>query len=559
MYRGGAWLVYGICPCLLCPYLGAADLCYSRIRGLQHGKKLGMACSSFRRAPLFGVGFLLALVTPGETAEIYAGEGLDIRWDNTLRYSTALRLYAPDAELLSYINGDDGDRNFAPGLVSNRFSLLSEIDIAAGDFGVHASAAAWYDTVYHTHTDNRSAATNNGAAPVGQFAPAVKNLEGQHVELDDAFAYGNFTVAQTPVSLRVGRQTLLGGESRFFDPNSIAAAMAPTDYLKTMTEQDSYSSNMFLPVTQMSLTLQPRPWLSLSFYDQFEWRASRQLGNGSYLSYIDYIGAGAARLFLTPDQYLVASPNRGPASGQYGFMLHANVADTDFGLYLLRFRAKDPIAALVPDPTLEDQIGAIGYYRLLYPSGINLYGASFSTGWSGSTLAGEVSARQNTPLVSYDARTPPAPAGTPYYARGDTLHAQISIITELTEPSLWDRADATAEIANDDILSLAGVPAGVPPFSRFGLKARARVEPHYFQVLPNLDMTGLIELGFNMAGRGFTYYAQNSGTGDFRLGVSGTYLSAWKAGITYAGFLGSPSRQPLADRDFVMLSLERTF
>ena len=40
---------------------------------------------------------------------------------------------------------------------------------------------------------------------------------------------------------------------------------------------------------------------------------------------------------------------------------------------------------------------------------------------------------------------------------------------------------------------------------------------------------------------------------------SGTAESAWKAGVTYFGFLGSPSRQPLADRDFVMLSLERTF
>jgi len=78
-------------------------------------------------------------------------------------------------------------------------------------------------------------------------------------------------------------------------------------------------------------------------------------------------------------------------------------------------------------------------------------------------------------------------------------------------------------------------------------------------VLPNLDLGGVAELGINMAGRSFTYYAQNSGTGDFRLGVSGTYLSAWKAGLAYVGFIGGPTSQPLADRDFVLLSLERTF
>ena len=152
----------------------------------------------------------------------------------------------------------------------------------------------------------------------------------------------------------------------------------------------------------------------------------------------------------------------------------------------------------------------------------------------------------------------PAARG-PYYARGDTLHTQISVVTELAETSVWDRADAAAEIASDHILGVTSPTAGAPSFSRFALKARARIEPHYFQVLPNLDLTAVAELGFNLAGHSFTYYAQNSGTGDFRIGVSGTYLSAWKAGLSYIGFLGAPSRQPLADRGFMMLSLERTF
>jgi hypothetical protein len=527
---------------------------------LRHGKKLDMVYPFLRLALTCALGLLWA-AGPAGAAEIYAADGLEVRWDNTLRYSIALRPNSRSAELLSYINGDDGDRNFAPGLVSNRFDLLSKLDIAAGDFGIHASAAAWYDTVYHTSTDSTSPATSNALAPVREFAPAVKDLEGQHIELEDAFAYGNFTLGQMPVSVRAGRQTLLWGESRFFDPNSIAAAMAPTDYLRTMTDQGGYSGNIFLPVTQASLTLQPLSWLSLSFYDQFEWRASRQPGDGSYLSYVDYIGAGAARLFLTQDRYLVRSQDRGPAAGQYGLMLHASLADVDLGLYAFRFRAKDPIAALLTDPALAGQTGAVGYYRLVYPTGINLYGASFSTEWGGNILAGELSARHNSPLVSYEPRTPQfgAPTGMPYYSRGDTLHSQISIATELVETPLWDRADATAEIATDSILNFSTMAVGVPPFSRFALKARARIEPHYFQVLPNLDVGGVAELGLNMAGRSSSYYAQNSGTGDFRLGVSGTYLSAWKGGVTYVGFIGTATRQPLADRDFVLLTLERTF
>ena len=544
----------------LCPYLRATGLCYSLNRGLRHGKKLGMGYPSLKLAHSCALGFLLA-GGPAGAAEIHASDGLEIRWDNTLRYSAALRPNARSAELLSYINGDDGDRNFAPGIVSSRFDLLSRLDIAAGDFGIHASAAGWYDTVYHAQTDNPSSATSNSFAPARQFPAAVKDLEGQHIEIEDGFAYGNFALGQMPVSVRAGRQTFLGGESRFFDANSIAAAMAPTDYLKAMTDQDGYSGNMFLPVTQANLTLQPLPWLSLSLYDQFEWRASRQPGDGSYLGYVDYIGTGAARLFLTQDRYLLRSPDRGPASGQYGAILHASVWDLDLGLYALRFRAKDPIAAMAIDPALAGQTGAVGYYRLVYPTGINLYGASFSTEWGGNILAGEISARQNTPLVSYDPRVPQdsAPTGMPYYSRGDTLHSQISIVTELTEPSLWDKADAAVEIATDSILDFSSMPASAPPFSRFTMKARARIEPHYFQVLPNLDVAGVAELGFNMAGRSFSYYAQNSGTGDFRIGVNATYLSAWKAGLAYTGFIGAPTRQPLADRDFLLLSLERTF
>jgi hypothetical protein len=256
-------------------------LCYTPKLPARHGKKLGMAHPSVRPALLWlcALGFLMACAPQAQAAQLYAMDGLDIRWDNTVRYSAALRLEPPSASLLGYVNGDDGDRNFAPGLVSDRFDLLSELDIAAGDFGVHASAAAWYDTAYQTSTDNNSTATSNAASPVArQFPSAVRNLEGRHAELDDAFAYGNFTLAEVPVSVRAGRQTLLGGESRFFDPNSIAAAMAPTDYLKTMTDQSGYSGNIFLPVNQLSLALQPLPWLSVSLYDQFEWRASRHLG-----------------------------------------------------------------------------------------------------------------------------------------------------------------------------------------------------------------------------------------------------------------------------------------
>ena len=84
-------------------------------------------------------------------------------------------------------------------------------------------------------------------------------------------------------------------------------------------------------------------------------------------------------------------------------------------------------------------------------------------------------------------------------------------------------------------------------------------EPHYFQVLPNLDLSLPIGLGYNLTGRSFSYYAQNGGTGDFEVGVSALYQSVWKASLTMTGFIGAPDRQPLADRDIIAFSVERTF
>ena len=69
-----------------------------------------MAYPSVRPALLWlcALGFLIVSGRHAQAAELYAGDGLDIRWDNTLRYSAALRVESPNATLLGYINGDDG-------------------------------------------------------------------------------------------------------------------------------------------------------------------------------------------------------------------------------------------------------------------------------------------------------------------------------------------------------------------------------------------------------------------------------------------------------------------
>jgi hypothetical protein len=523
---------------------------------MRHGEK-ALPAARLLAAGLGAFSLLVLHPAAAGAGELSTSGGIDLRWDNTLAASSAARISERDPVILANPNRDDGDRNFAPGFISNRLDLASQFDVSAGDLGFHASAAVWYDTAYQRRTDNSSGATYNAAAPGGRFAPAVRRLYGQYAELDDAFLHDTIDAAGIPVSIRAGRQTLLWGESLFFDPNSIASAAAPTDYTRITTGVSSYSGNVYLPVAQLFVAAQLSPTVSLSVYDQFEARSSRQPGDGSYLSYVDFIGAGAAKLFLPSGRYLTLENNgKISAAGQFGAALHATIDDTDIGLYGLQYNAKDPQIYEVMTPSSPNPQIA-GFYGLAYPKHITLYGLSASTGLSDGTVAGEISLRQKAPLLIYAPEEIGSEGETLTYVRGDLLHVQASARLPLGASALWDTADLSAEIAADDVTSTPSY--GASPPDRFAMRARLLIEPHYFQVLPNLDITLPAALGTNLTGHGFSYYEQNAGTGDFQLGVSALYQSVWKASLTLTGFIGSPLRQPLADRDFIALRLERSF
>jgi hypothetical protein len=498
---------------------------------------------------------------PASAVELYAADGYDLRWDNDLRYSAGFRLDAPSAITLNYPNSDDGDRDFAPGLMMNRLDLVSVLDLTGDAFGAQLSLEAWYDSVYQRHSDNKSPSTYNPLTVSNrQFAPAAATLDGRDADLGDSFAYGNVTLDGMPLSVRIGRQTLLWGESLFFDQNGIAAGMAPVDYIKKASTPDGYSREVFLPVNQVSFTAQPAPDLSLAGYYQLEWRADRLPGVGSYFSETDVQGAGAGRAFFTQGQYLLHVPDRDPpAGGQFGISLHKTIDDLDLGLYALRYHAKYPVLAV---QTLSPAAnGYAGTFDSVYPAGTDLYGASFSTYLGDSNVAGEFSLRRHMPLVSLSPISlmfPSPVRNDTGYAEGNTVQGQVSSVTTLGPGILWDSADLSMEIAANDLLSLSSDAAAFNPSrTRFAASARLLFQPHYFQLLPNLDITPVFSVGYNLSGRSATDYTQNAGTGDIELGLSGTYLSVWKADLTLTTFIGVAYRQPLADRDFVMLSLER--
>ena len=347
----------------------------------------------------------------------------------------------------------------------------------------------------------------------------------------------------------------------------------------------------------------PPTWRS-GFYYQFEWRRSRFPGVGSYFSVADFADTGGERIIISPTQYLVRSPDITPPSAQFGASVHLNTDAADFGFYALRFNAKYPqlyvhaggapagamSAAVLAAPDIEHAeaygvpsgtgtggaykinlspafypgTGAVGTYTLVYPDAIQVFGASVSSYVGDSSVAAEISGRRHMPLVS---RPRPVPNGTvadgganALYAVGDTLHGQVSAITTFAPTSLWNGANLSMEIAGNSVLDVTRNPAARDATrNTFAAAFRAAFEPQYFAVLPGADISLPLAVGYGLVGNSAVDGSLNAKAGDVEFGVRMVYRAVWEGSLTLTHFIGSPARQPFADRDYLSFSIRRTF
>src|SRR5215510_9540656 len=208
-------------------------------------------------AALAGFALVACPASEASAGVLYEEGDTLLRWDNTLKYTAAVRLSGQSPSIVSGRNSDDGDRAFNPGVISNRFDLYSQLGFSKAWFGFEASAAFWYDTIYNEKNDNNSPATFNPiSVPNNEFPRDVRRLHGQTAELVNAFLYANTEIAGMPLSMRLGRHTLLWGESLFFPENGIAGGQAPFDVIKVLGRPTSYAKDVSMPVTQASLSLQ---------------------------------------------------------------------------------------------------------------------------------------------------------------------------------------------------------------------------------------------------------------------------------------------------------------
>lgn len=547
-------------------------------------------------------GALSCWAASGSATEIYRQGDTAVRWDNTVKYSGALRLEDPLPALIRGPNGDDGDRNFQAGIISNRFDLLSELSIAAvtgsTTWGAVVSGAAWYDTLYNRGNDGATTQPPGFYVLPGTFAKDVRKLHGRKAELLNGFVFAIFDAGGKPLTLRVGRQTVLWGESLFFAGNGIAAGQSPVDAIKALSVPVTQAKEIYMPVGQIAASFQPTPDLTLAAYYHLEWRRTRLPGAGSYFSAADFLDYGGDRIYVGPDQYMTRAVDRPPPHhGQFGVSLRSTGGAFDYGFYALRYHAREPQIYLRLNPVAPlaagherpmaygttpgivyapsyslnalpggfgPNPGVVGSYWLTFARGVELYGASASGYVGNSNIAGEISMRRRMPLVSsalVAAQGAPADNdNNPLYARGNTLHGQVSIVTALAPTALWNAANLSAEIATNYRLKITHNASALNPTrNRAAAAGSAVFEPRYFAVLPGLDLGVPMAVTYGIAGRSSTDGSLTVGTGSVSAGLSATYRTVWSGTFSVTHFIGGASRQPFTDRDFISFSVQRTF
>lgn len=549
---------------------------------------------SMRRITLAVVGACAGLSIAGTAFAFQIDTGNpDVRltWDNTVKYSAGWRVRGQDSSVADnsigpQINTNDGDLNFGRGLISSRLDLLSELDFRyKRNYGFRVSGAAWYDDVYNRSNDNPGfaggALINQRSAKYNEFARQTEKLHGRKAEFLDAFVYGSFAPGGMNLNAKAGRFTQLYGESLFFGSNGIAGAQTPLDLARALSVPNSQFKEVARPVGQVSAQLQINADVTVGAYYQTEWRKSRLPASGSYFSFADFVDEGGDALILGPG----AEVHRGKDieaknSGQGGVQVKFKAGNAEYGLYAAQFHDKMP--QFYVRPGVNPKPGFIGDYVMVYAENIRTVGASFSTLVGETNVAGELSFRDNMPLVgSGITMILPGDTKSDGYSNaafpvGRTMHLNLSAISVLGASSMWDAATFIGEFAYNRRLKITDNADQLDPSATRDASAIQFVfTPEYFQVAPGVDLQVPIGLSYGLAGRssvnGVLFPAEKGG--NVSIGVKADYQRTWQASLNfthYFGPAGSVIKYDTAvpelsyknfhrDRDFISLSIQRTF
>jgi hypothetical protein len=547
------------------------------------------------RAQIPVISTLSLMAVSAAAMPIDTDSDIQLNWDNTFQATVVeqpgTQEYSPAGRCLP-AGGEDAAEaamfSCTPrsGLVSTRLEWLSQVTLRYQNYGLQASSYGSYDPVY-TSWRGSVAPALSGMNETAYFSNKATDSDA-YIELYDAFLYGTTSLgADHPFSFRLGRQVTLWGESLYFVQNGIAGGQAPVDGYRYQADGYSPANTSFLPVGEGSFSWQPASGLSIIGYYQFEWRQNRINPYSPYDSTMtilagDDLDDDTQQIVLpvgragTPVTFNRTGDMTPGSNDQFGLGLRWQQGEFDWGFYGLSFNAKTPELYFRLPASISQSV--MGSYNLVFPKDIEATGISVSGPLGDASFGAELSARVGMPLVNAGILLPSGdelPADNdahPRYPIGDTLHAQFSwLYTTPPLPGIQGGANWTGEVAANDLLAATdNADELVPGRTRAAAALRTVFEPQFFQVLPRLDLSVPIGLGYNFLGLSEIDSTMNRGTADLSIGATVTLDQSWKftlnathyIGVTENAFLPmNPVRiaQPLNQGDFVSLGVQTSF
>ena len=236
---------------------------------------------------------------PAQAIDLSDGE-LQLSLDTTLSHGLTFRIQDQDDLLISDVNGNDGDLNYKPGLVSNTSKFTTDLDLGYGNFGAFLRLNGFLDFE-----------NEHGERERTPLSDEAKELVGQDIVLLDAYLTGAFDVGNVAIDLRLGSHVLNWGESTFIQ-NGINA-INPFDVSKLRLPGSELREGL-LPVPMVSASVALTYNLSVEGFYQLDWEKTKIDPVGSYYSVIDYAGPGAEKAVVTLPGVNITDTGLGPGS-----------------------------------------------------------------------------------------------------------------------------------------------------------------------------------------------------------------------------------------------------
>lgn len=212
------------------------------------------------------------------------------------------------------INGDDGRLNFDRGdLIGANVKASHDLQISWQNYKIFARAVGFYDVIMNDEdAGSRSKLTDGALGDVGR-----------NYDLLDLFISADYTVAEMPVNIRVGKQVINWGESTFiqgglnaFNPIDVAAIRRPGSELK----------EALVPVNAVFTSISLPFDVSVAGYYALDWEPFEIDPSGTAFSGADVIALGTG---LGGNTNLVSFVTSGPTGGMRRNCVAANGSGTN--------------------------------------------------------------------------------------------------------------------------------------------------------------------------------------------------------------------------------------